>query len=198
MELAQLDLNKLYSYADYYAWKFEERVELIKGKIFRMSPAPLMWHQMVVGRLHVKIGMFLENKPCNVFEAPFDVRLPKKSKADKDIFTVLQPDLCVVCDNAKLDRRGCIGAPDLVVEVLSPGNNSKELRKKFEAYEEAGVKEYWIVSPQNETFLVYNLVDGKFVPEITKATGDIITSKTFPGFSLELTALFHPIIPNED
>ena len=132
MQLADLDINKIYTYADYYKWKFEERVELIKGKIFEMSPAPNRLHQEIAGKLYLRLGTFLYNNPCKVYIAPFDVRLPRKSKNDKDITTVLQPDLCVICDPSKLDVRGCIGAPDIVVEVLSPSNNKKELKNKYE------------------------------------------------------------------
>lgn len=191
MELADLDLNKIYTYADYYKWRFEERVELIKGRIFKMSPAPNRRHQDLSTHLHVAIYNFLKGQRCKVYAAPFDVRFPRKSKDDKDIVTVLQPDICVICDESKLDKRGCIGAPDIVVEILSPGNNAKELKNKYEVYEEAGVKEYWIVSPQDETFLVYTLCDGKYLSSRARTTGDIITSTVLPGFSLDLTELFN-------
>ena len=190
MQLADLDMNKVYTYADYYKWKFEERVELIKGYIFKMSPAPNRLHQELVGKLHIKLGIYLYKNPYKVYIAPFDVRLPRKSKEDKDIITVLQPDLCVICDPSKLDTRGCIGAPDIVVEVLSPSNNKKELRNKHEAYEEAGVKEYWIVLPYEKTMLIYTLVSGKFSTSGLLASGDIVTSAVLPGFSLDLAELF--------
>jgi len=125
-----------------------------------------------------------------VYIAPFDVRLPRKSKNDKDITTVLQPDLCVICDPSKLDVRGCIGAPDIVVEVLSPSNNKKELKNKYEVYEEAGVKEYWVVFPIERTMFIYTLVDGKFSPSKLMVGGDVVTSAILPGFSLDLTELF--------
>jgi len=190
MQLADLDINKIYTYADYYKWKFEERVELIKGKIFEMSPAPNRLHQEIAGKLYLRLGTFLYNNPCKVYIAPFDVRLPRKSKNDKDITTVLQPDLCVICDPSKLDVRGCIGAPDIVVEVLSPSNNKKELKNKYEVYEEAGVKEYWVVFPIERTMFIYTLVDGKFSPSKLMVGGDVVTSAILPGFSLDLTELF--------
>ncbi len=190
MQLADLDMTKVYTYADYYKWKFEERVELIKGHIFKMSPAPNRLHQELVGKLHIKLGIYLHKNPCKLYVAPFDVRLPRKSKEDKDIITVLQPDLCVICDPSKLDTRGCIGAPDIVVEVLSPSNNKKELRNKHEAYEEAGVKEYWVVLPYEKTMLIYTLVDDKFSTSGLLASGDIVTSAVLPGFSLDLAELF--------
>jgi Uma2 family endonuclease len=190
MTLADLDVNKVYTYADYFKWQFEERVELIKGRIFKMSPAPNRVHQQLSGDIYGQLWSFLKGKKCRVFSAPFDVRLPRKSKDDKDIITVLQPDICVVCDLSKLDDRGCIGAPDIVVEILSPGNNAKELKNKYEVYEESGVKEYWIVSPQNNTFTKYTLINDKYDASKLMTSGDIVTSSVLEGFSLDLTELF--------
>lgn len=190
MVLADLDLNKTYTYADYFKWKFEERVELIRGRIFKMSPAPSRRHQRITGDMFSLMNGFLKGKRCEVYIAPFDVRLPRRSKDDKDIITVVQPDICVVCDPAKLDDRGCLGAPDIVVEILSPGNNTKELKYKYDIYEEAGVKEYWIVSPQDETFLKYVLEDGRYTPSRVMVTGDLVTSSLLPGFELDLAKIF--------
>ena len=190
MKLADLDLNKIYTYADYLKWTFEERVELIKGKIFKMSPAPSRRHQDLSSFLHVAIGNYLKGRNCKVYSAPFDVRLPRKSKDDKDIITVLQPDICVICDKSILDAKGCLGAPDIVVEILSPSNNVTELENKYEIYLEAGVKEYWIVSPQDKTFLIYTLQNGAYMPSRLMVAGHIATSSVLPGFSLDLTSLF--------
>ncbi len=190
MTFADLDLNKTYTYADYFKWKFEERVELIKGKLFKMSPAPGNLHQQLSGDIYGHIWSFLRGSKCRVYSAPFDVRLPRKSNEDKDIITVLQPDICVVCDLSKLDDKGCMGAPEIVIEVLSPGNNSKELRNKYEVYEEAGVKEYWVVSPQNNTFIIYTLTDGRYHASRLMVAGDTVVSSVLPGFSLDLAALF--------
>jgi Uma2 family endonuclease len=193
MKFAELDLNKVYTYADYFKWKFEERVELIKGKIFRMSPAPSTIHQKLCGEISGELWSYLRDKKCQVFSAPFDVRLPRKSSDDKEIYTVLQPDVCVICDPTKLDKRGCLGAPDIVVEVLSPGNNAKELKNKYEVYEEAGVKEYWIVQPQYCSFVQYKLANGKYQPSRQLTTGDVVTTDILEGFVLDLTALFAEI-----
>jgi Uma2 family endonuclease len=193
MRFADLDQNKTYTYADYFKWQFDERVELIKGKIFEMSPAPNRFHQKIAGDIYRQIGNFLEGKSCEVYTAPFDVRIPRKSKSDKEIITVLQPDVCVICDLSKLDKKGCIGAPDIIVEVLSPGNNSKELTKKYEVYEEAGVKEYWVVSPQDQWMRIYTLVDGKFKESPYFVSGSIVTSSILPGFSLDIANLFKDI-----
>ncbi|MCC5944146.1 MAG: Uma2 family endonuclease, partial [Bernardetiaceae bacterium] len=120
-KLSDLDLSATYSYADYLQWKFEERIELIKGKIFKMA-APSTKHQRISSRLHINMGLFFQKTPCEFFSAPFDVRLldkAKSQKANREVYTVVQPDLCVICDKNKIDRRGAIGAPDLIVEILS-------------------------------------------------------------------------------
>jgi Uma2 family endonuclease len=190
MEFASLDLDKTYTYADYLKWTFQERVELIKGKLFKMSPAPNRMHQGISSVIHSELFYFLKGEKCRVYSAPFDVRLPGKSKDDRNIITVLQPDICVICDEAKLDFKGCIGAPDIVVEILSPGNNITELRNKYEVYEQAGVQEYWVVSPQDKTFLVYTLASGKYHASRLMVAGDTLHSSVLKGFSLELAQLF--------
>jgi Uma2 family endonuclease len=190
MQLADLDLDKIYTYADYLKWQFEERVELLKGRIFKMG-APNFAHQAITGEIYYQLRVFLHQQQCRVFVAPFDVRLPKKSLEDQQVYTVLQPDVCVVCDKSKYDFKGCIGAPDLVIEVLSPSNNEKELKNKYDIYEEAGVQEYWIVSPQDNTFFAYTLVDGHYIGTHPKVSGDLVATAVLPGFTLDLKAVFH-------
>jgi Uma2 family endonuclease len=186
-----VDESMTYSYAHYLNWLFDDRVELIKGKIFKMSPAPSRVHQEIFGAIFLSMGNFLKNKPCKVYGAPFDVRFPKSSKADQDVFTVLQPDICVVCDLNKLDDRGCIGAPDLVLEVLSPGNNKKELLHKYQIYQEFGVKEYWVVSQSDQSILIYTLdSEGKFRPSKIYTLSEEVTSTVLPGFVLKLDDVF--------
>ena len=190
----ELDASLTYSYSNYLNWLFPERVELIKGKIFKMSPAPSRVHQEVAGNIFLKIGNFLEGKPCKVYPAPFDVRFPKESKADKDVYTVLQPDICVICDKSKLDARGCIGAPDLVIEILSPGNTKMELLNKYRVYEEFGVKEYWVVSQSDQSILIYTLNEmGKFQPSKIFTLSEKITSTALPGFELALDDVFEDL-----
>jgi Uma2 family endonuclease len=190
----EIDASLTYSYANYLNWLFPERVELIKGKIFKMSPAPSRVHQEVAGSIFLNLGIFLKDKPCKVYSAPFDVRFAKESKADKDVFTVLQPDICVICDKSKLDARGCIGAPDLVVEVLSPGNSKMELLNKYKVYEEFGVKEYWVVSQSDQNILIYTLNDmGKFQPSKIFTLSEKITSSVLPGFELALDDVFEDL-----
>lgn len=186
-----IDLSKTYSYADYLRWEFDERLEVIKGKIFPMSPAPSSNHQQIAWVVQGELYGYLKNKPCKAFSAPFDVRLPRRSKEDTEIFTILQPDICVVCDLSKIDARGCLGAPSIVVEILSPGNNKKELKNKFEVYEEAGVSEYWIIHPDEKTFFKYVLDnDGKYQPSRLLTLGDEVTTSVLPGFVLNLDEVF--------
>ena len=135
----QLDLvNGIYTYADYLMWKIKDRLELLKGKIFQMG-APSLTHQTVSMNFSRLLSNYFYKTPCKLFAAPFDVRLAKKGEKDNEVYTVVQPDLCVVCDADKLDERGCWGAPDLIIEILSPGNSKKEMLNKYELYEEAGV-----------------------------------------------------------
>jgi Uma2 family endonuclease len=191
MELREPDMSQDYTYADYLKWTIEERFELIKGKVFRMSPAPTATHQRVSQNVTARLYNFLQGHKCEVFSAPFDVRLTKRTKRDEEITTVVQPDICVVCDPMKIDERGCFGAPDIVVEILSPGNNKKELRNKYEVYEENGVKEYWIIHPLEKTFMKYVLDEHeKYQPTKLLTMGDIVTTDILPGFQLDLDEVF--------
>ncbi len=190
MELASLDINSSYTYADYLKWNFKDRVEIIMGKLFKMSPAPSRMHQAVSVYLSTALYNYLSGKKCKVYSAPFDVRLPGKSKDDKDIVTVVQPDICVVCDESKLDAKGCIGAPDIVVEILSPSNNVVELKNKYDVYERAGVTEYWVISPQDKTFLVYTLKDGVYHASRLMVEGDIIRTAILDGLSIDIADMF--------
>ena len=142
MKFVDLDLNKSYTYADYLTWKFTETLELIRGKIFKMSPAPSAYHQMISTKLLSRIAYFLGNGSCQVFHAPFDVRLPlppERSK-DEEVTTVIQPDLSVICDPEKIDIRGCLGPPDWIIEILSPGTAQKDMNPNFAVYEHPRVR----------------------------------------------------------
>ncbi len=188
---SDLDLTKTYSYSDYLLWKFEERVELIKGFITKMSPAPNTIHQTVSGNLS---GCFYENfkrKTCSVFVAPFDVRLPIKS-AKKDT-TVVQPDLCVICDESNLDEKGCNGTPDLMVEIISPNNSKHDIHTKFNLYKEAGVLEYWIIEPYDKLLLVYTLKDNEYIGLPPQTEGENIKSLLFPEIQIALDDVFYKV-----
>jgi hypothetical protein len=193
----QLNLNKLYTYADYLLWQFSERIELLRGKIFKMSPAPNMRHQSISGRLFGELYVAFRDKKCRLFAAPFDVRLPQKGKADEQIYTVLQPDICVVCDPEKLDSRGCLGAPDLVIEILSPSNSQRDLKDKYELYQEAGVPEYWIVRPEERSITIYVLKDGLYSASRPVVEGEWVHSATFPALEIDTKTIFNDPITND-
>ncbi|PZV83257.1 Uma2 family endonuclease [Algoriphagus aquaeductus] len=184
----------MYSYADYLTWQFEEVVELIRGKIFKKAAAaPKRIHQRVSVKLVSKFYHFLEGQKCQVYDAPFDVRFPKGSKEDHKIHDVVQPDICVICNPEKLDDRGCLGAPDLIVEILSPGNSKTELKHKYSLYKSQGVREYWIIHPENQDLLIYTLVDGKYVTTGLLTSGDVVESTAVEGFRLDLEEFFKDI-----
>ena len=189
--LDQLDLTKQYSYADYLAWQFQERVELIKGYIFPMA-APARRHQQISWNITGAFVDYFRHKPSQVYVAPFDVRLPRTPTPDnKKVMTVLQPDLCVICDLAKLDDQGCVGAPDLVVEILSPGNTKKEMKQKFDAYQDAGVQEYWLIQTEDRNVFQYVLNNEGIYTGLHPLTDeDELVSRVFPDFRTDLAGVF--------
>lgn len=180
-----------YTYADYLTWKFEERLELFRGKIFKMA-GPNTKHQVVSNKLFLRIGGYLEKRPCFAFVAPYDIRLPVMNrKKDDEITTVVQPDQGIVCDLTKIDDRGVLGAPDFVVEILSPGNSSKEIKLKYELYEEAGVGEYWVVNPVEENIITYRLnATGRFDVYKILTAGDIIALRAVPDLKIDVKDIF--------
>ncbi len=184
-----LDLNKSYTYSDYLLWQFSERVELIKGFIRKMSPAPNSSHQKISYNITGAFFETFKRNSCSVYVAPFDVRLPIKS-AKKDS-TIVQPDLCVICDETLLDEQGCNGAPDLIVEILSPNNSNHDLHTKFNLYQEAEVKEYWIVEPREKVVLVYCLKDGQYIGLKPFVEGQIIESILFPELKVAVDDVFY-------
>jgi Uma2 family endonuclease len=188
---SDLDLTKTYSYADYLLWQFQERVELIKGFILKMSPAPSMAHQTVVNNLTGIFYINFRQNPCRVFQAPFDVRLPIPT-AKKDS-TVVQPDLCIICDESKLDARGCNGTPDLMIEIISSSNSKHDVHTKFNLYQEAGVKEYWIIEPNDKIILVYTLVNNEFIGLKPQVEGENIKSLLFPELTIAIEDVFYKV-----
>ena len=187
-ELSQLDLNRRYTYRDYLSWQLEERIELIGGWIKKMSPAPNLYPQQISTNLLRILLAAKDRQPCRVFHAPFDVRLLRADESEAT--TVVQPDICVICDEGKLDERGCNGAPDWIIEILSPGNSKKEMSSKFKIYEDAGVREYWVIDPERRIVLRYVLqTDGHFVglspcAEDEPAASTIFTGLVIPGEKL--------------
>ena len=192
MELS-LDLNKRYSYADYLTWIDDKARELINGFIKMMS-APRVEHAEIIKNINWQLeSVVRKNKgKCKVFFAPFDVRFPKKGEtADNKIDTVVQPDICVICDLSKIDERGCCGAPDMIVEVLSLSTFKKDVTEKFALYEASGVKEYWMVHPRDKGIHVYLLQeDGKYdAGTLYEAKGEIPVH-VFDDYRINLQELF--------
>lgn len=172
MGLALKD-TQYHCYGDYLTWSDEVRYELIDGIAYMMSPAPNLAHQDMAGEIFRQAANILAGKSCRVFIAPVDVRLPKKDEADEHIDTVVQPDVMVVCDSSKLDRRGIRGAPDWIVEVLSPSTASHDQTKKRALYELHGVREYWLVHPIDRVLTVYCLINGEYgKPDIYELRGE--------------------------
>lgn len=185
--------EQIFSCRDYLQWN-KGRWELIDGEIFDMTPAPSRQHQKVSIDLAVKLHTLLKDSPCEVYAAPFDVRLADQPQAkDEEIITVVQPDIVVICDLAKLDDRGCLGAPDLVIEILSPHSAAKDLKIKRNVYEKHGVREYWLVHPTDKLFIVYRLgEDGLYGKDEIYADEDVIASNAIAGVTINLTDIFGP------
>jgi len=156
--LALAKTNEYYTYKDYLAWPDDVRYELVGGVPYMMSPAPTRAHQRISGELFRQLGNYLKGKPCEVYAAPFDVRM----SAAEDEDTVVQPDIVVVCDESKLDERGAAGAPDMVVEIISPSSTQRDRGTKYELYERVGVREYWIVDADARLVEVHALADGAY------------------------------------
>lgn len=168
-----------YTYGDYRQWQGDERFELIDGEAVLMSPAPRIRHQRVLGTLYRQIADFLDVSPCEVLLAPVDVRLPKAGEPDDEVTTVVQPDLVVVCDSTRIDDLGVRGAPDLVVEILSPATTGRDEILKRDLYERSGVREYWLIDPETWTLRIYRLEDRRFLASLD------LTSRVLPGFRFD-------------
>ena len=189
-----VDYSKEYTYADYMKFEFEEMVELIRGKIFRMRPAPRSTHQKLSINLSGLIWSYLRGEKCQIFSAPFDVILPLVNKKREKATTVVQPDICVICNPDMVEEAGCFGAPDWIIEILSPHTRKKDLQLKYDVYEEAGVKEYWIVMPLEKLIEVFILENGKYKRIKTYAQDDEVTSFTLPELTLKLEEVFEKLM----
>jgi Uma2 family endonuclease len=189
-----VDRDVHYTYRHYRTWPDEERWELIDGRAWAMSPAPLSNHQRIVRHFYFEVLIAIKDKGYEAFDAPFDVIIPKSGESDDEADTVVQPDLCVYRDRSRITKRGARGAPDLVVEVLSPSTSKKDQREKFDLYERSGVQEYWIVDPGNRSVCVYRPLDSCLFDdgELREETRDFgpIASKVIEGFVLEPEKLF--------
>lgn len=182
-----------FTYGDYSAWPDDERWELINGVAYDMTPAPSRVHQEVVVELARQIGNFLRDRPCRVYVAPFDVRLPDTDEADERVETVVQPDIAVICDESKLDDKGCRGAPDLIVEVLSPRTAAKDMIQKRDSYERHGVREYWLVHPVDHLLWIYRLEGDVFGKPEVRATEATTSSSVLGGLEIDWSQVFPDI-----
>ncbi|UOR04063.1 Uma2 family endonuclease [Hymenobacter aerilatus] len=190
-DISQLDFTKTYTYVDYLTWRLGEFVELIRGKIWRMSPAPRVRHQTISFNLNTALGVALRGKQCRGFAAPLDVRLTKATpNGDTAIRTVVQPDICVVCDPAKLDEFDCVGAPDWIIEILSPGSMAHDSKTKFDLYEENEVGEYWMVDPGLKNVIVYVLENGQYQLQGEFYQPGPIPVRTLQSLTLEWAEVF--------
>lgn len=187
--------DKVFRYRHYLTWPEDQRWEIIDGVALSMTPAPSRIHQKILVELLTIFHNHLRGKTCEVYAAPFDVRLPLANERDEETSNVVQPDIIVVCDPSKLDEQGCNGSPDLVVEIISPSTLRRDLKEKFYLYEKAGVLEYWIVYPENETIVIHKLVDHKYGrPEVYSAE-DRITTSIFNTLTINLSEIFVRHLP---
>lgn len=187
-DINQLDHSKHYTYADYLTWRLKDRIELIMGKIFRMSPAPSSEHQEIVSALHAHMYQYVNKRRFRIFPSPFDVALPSPSGS---LDTVVQPDIVVICDLSKITERGCTGAPDLVVEVVSKSSIKKDLHEKYSLYERCGVKEYWMVLPAERSLIVFTLDEnGVYQAAKPLTRGDRVASRVLAGLEIDLDEIF--------
>lgn len=186
-----------YTYEDYLNFDDDERYEIIDGELYNMSPAPCYTHQNIAVELITLLHTFFRGKPCKVVAAPFDVRLSTKPTQSRKIKTTVQPDISIICDEEKIDEKGCMGAPDLIIEIISPSTASRDHIVKKALYEKYGVKEYWLVDPINRITTIYRLGNKtKYgAPEIfdDQAKVDI---KLFPGLNIDFATVFPPLKKN--
>jgi Uma2 family endonuclease len=185
-------LQDHFTYGDYCSWDDGERWELIDGEAYCMSPAPTRLHQEILGGLHAQIYTSLTGKPCRVYMAPFDIRLPKGNEADALIDTVVQPDISVICESKKLDDRGCRGAPDWIIEILSPSTAARDQIRKRALYERKGVREYWLVHPQDKMLYIYRLVGSGYGPPEILPTEGITPVACLAGVEIDWARVFLP------
>ena len=174
-----------YTYVDYANWDTKDRYELIDGVPYAMSPAPTWRHQDVSGNLYRQLSNFLHGKPCKVFAAPFDVRL----NADSGDDTVIQPDIVIICDRSKLIGTGCVGTPDMAIEILSPSTASHDKLRKFNKYLQAGIREYWIVDPDSKTIQVFVLENKRYYG-IAYGETDTVPVHVLEGCEVSLSDVF--------
>ena len=180
-----------FTFADCLTWDEDERIEIINGEAFMMA-TPSRIHQEICFEIGRQLGNYLEGKQCKVYPAPFGVRLfERDGDSPENVDTVVEPDISVVCDRRKLDEHGCVGAPDLIVEVLAPSTQRHDQLVKLNLYQRAGVREYWIVDPENRTVRAMVLADDGLlhVHEVYRQE-DVAKVNVLEGCFIELSKVF--------
>lgn len=186
-----LPQEKYYTYEDILNWPGDERVELIDGEPYMIRSSPSSEHQTISLELILQIGNYLRGKKCRLYHAPFDVRLfEKDGDQPRHVDTVVQPDLLVVCDPSKLDNNGCKGAPDLIIEILSPSTRQHDRLTKLNLYQRAGVREYWIVDPEEKTVIVMTLEDGEHYAPTAYSSNAVVPVGVLEDCRIDLKPVF--------
>jgi Uma2 family endonuclease len=184
------EYEREYTYTDYLKFQFEEMVELVRGKIYKMSPAPSVVHQVISRNLEIEIGSYLKGKKCQIFNAPIDVVLPISYKKRNKSTTVVQPDICIICNTFIIEDKAIFGVPNWIIEILSPSTAPKDRGLKYDVYEEAGVGEYWIVSPEYETVEVFLLENDRYTKKYVLDKNEKVVPFTLPELEIDLKEIF--------
>ncbi len=191
MPLPKIEPGKIYTYADYLTWPDDEHWELIEGIPYNISPAPLIRHQEILLEIASILHGNLKGKPCKAFVSPVDVRLKNDIHAvNKETYSVVQPDLVVVCDKNKVDEKGIVDAPDICIEILSESTSYKDEGDKYKLYEKHGVKEYWIVNPVIESISVFKHNGRCFEKPVFYKNEEILESAVLPELQIRLADVF--------
>lgn len=182
-----------YTYADYLSWdNSAEQFEIIDGEVILMAPGASNSHQGISISIASQLYAYLKGKSCVVRTAPFDVRLfEREGDSSEDVNTVVQPDIMVICDKSKIDERGCKGAPDMVIEILSASSQRHDRVVKFQLYEQAGVKEYWLVDPANKTAQSFVLEKGRYAAKELGTAGDEMRVNVLENCIIDLADVFN-------
>ncbi len=187
-----------FTYGDYLTWPGEEKWQIINGTAYNMSPAPAIEHQLILVELSRQFANYLLDKTCKIISSPVDVVFPDSNKDIKDARDVVQPDIIIVCDHKKIkSHKHCVGSPDLIIEILSPSTSKLDLKDKLKLYEREGVKEYWIVFPNDKIINVYKSENNRYGIFEVYTAEDKIKAGIFPDLEIDLSLVFREYIQEE-
>ena len=182
--------HERYTFADVLTWDEGEHIEIINGEAFMMA-TPSSRHQEISMELARQLANFLEGKQCRVYPAPFGVRLfEREGDRPEDVNTMVEPDISVVCDRSKIDKHGCKGAPDMIIEILSPSTRRHDRLTKFNLYQRAGVREYWIVDPSDRSVQSFLLENNAYIARDFAVNDDKITVNVLQDCVIDLAPVF--------